>query len=198
MAFLLVHLSINLFLFVGKEAFNQASYFMSHNPFIQGMQWVLVAGFILHIYLGIKLHLQNKKARGKIPYAINKYKAHTPFNSRTMLYTGLLTLCFLILHLSDFTLPIKTNQMRGMDDYELVTSLFRSPFYSLIYVFSFIILAIHLSHGIKASFSSMGVSPRSYMHWLKPLGIAYFWFISLGFSAIAIWFFLKGNFCFNP
>lgn len=191
MVFLLVHLSVNLFLFGGKQAFNEASHFMATNPLIQVSQYILAAGFIAHIFFGIKLYVQNKNARGKVTYAVNKWQAHTPFNARTMIYTGVLVLCFLILHLKDFTVPIKTGDTRGLTDYELVTEHFKNPMYTIIYVIAFILLAIHLSHGFQSAFQSIGARHKSYTPFIKKLGVLYFWFISLGFSAIALWFFFK-------
>lgn len=193
MTFLLVHLSVNLFLFKGKEAFNEASHFMATSSFIQVSQYILAAGFIAHIFLGIKLHLQNKNARGKVNYASNQWQAHTPFNARTMIYTGFLVLCFLILHLKDFTIPIKTGNTAGLTDYELVTNHFKSPMYTTIYIIAFVFLAIHLSHGFRSAFQSIGASHKNYNPMIRKIGVLYFWFISLGFSSIALWFFLKKN-----
>ncbi|XOD68738.1 MAG: succinate dehydrogenase cytochrome b subunit [Flavobacteriales bacterium AspAUS03] len=191
MVFLLVHLSVNLFLFFGEEAFNQAAHFMATNPVIQVSQYILAAGFITHIFLGIKLHLENRAARGGVSYTINKWSAHTPFNARTMIYTGILVFCFLILHLKNFMLPMKTGKTQGMSDHQLVTTLFKNPVYTTVYVSAFIVLAIHLSHGFQSAFQSMGARHKRYTLWIKKLGVIYFWLISLGFSSIALWFFLK-------
>ncbi|PQL94877.1 succinate dehydrogenase cytochrome b subunit [Apibacter adventoris] len=203
MIFLLVHLGLNLTLFAGntdsegtllpKEEviFNQASHFMATNPLIQIMQFVLAFGFIYHIILGIVLTRKNLKARGKERYAINQFSANTPFNSRTMIYTGLLILVFLVLHLYNYFLPIKFGSVE--DDYLLVTELFKSPIYTLIYVVAFIFLGLHLSHGFASSFQSVGVNHSIYTPVIKIVGKAYFIFIAIGFASIAIYFYLKGN-----
>ena len=191
MVFLLVHLSVNLSLFGGKQVFNEASHFMATNPLIQISQYILAVGFIAHIFFGVKLYLQNKNARGGINYAVNQWKSHTPFNARTMIYTGLLVLCFLVLHLKDFTIPMKIGHTQGLTDYEFVTEHFKNPIYTTIYVIAFISLAIHLSYGFQSSFQSIGVRHKNYTPFIKKLSILYFWFISLGFSSIALWFFLK-------
>lgn len=191
MVFLLIHLSVNLLIFFGENAFNQAAHFMATNPVIQISQYILAAGFIAHIFLGVKLHLKNKAARGNVNYSVNKWSAHTPFNARTMIYTGILILCFLVLHLKNFMLPMKTGDTGGMNDYQLVVTLFNSPFYTSVYVLAFIVLAIHLSHGFHSAFQSVGMRHKLYTPWIKKLGVIYFWLISLGFSSIALWFFFK-------
>ncbi|MDR1877212.1 MAG: succinate dehydrogenase cytochrome b subunit [Flavobacteriaceae bacterium] len=203
MIFLLVHLSANLTLFAGntdsngnllvKEEvlFNQASHFMATNPLIQVMQYVLALGFIYHIFLGITLTLKNQKARGKERYAVNQLSTNTPFSSRTMIYTGILILVFLIIHLYNYFYPIKAGIAE--DDYLLVTELFKNPIYTLIYVVSFILLGLHLSHGFASSFQSAGFNHRIYTPVIKILGKVYFIFIAVGFAAIAIYFYFKGN-----
>lgn len=203
MVFLLVHLGVNLTLFAGntdcagtllpKEEviFNQASHFMATNPLIQIMQYVLAFGFIYHIILGIILTRKNLKARGKERYAVNQFSANTPFNSRTMIYTGLLILVFLLIHLYNYFYPIKFGSVP--DDYILVTELFKSPLYTLIYVVAFILLGLHLSHGFASAFQSVGVNHRIYTPVIKIVGKAYFICIAIGFAAIAIYFYFKGN-----
>lgn len=189
MIFLLLHLSVNLFLFSGEKAFNQAVFFMRENIFIRVMEYVLAIGFVVHILLGVKLHLMNKKIKGEVDYAMNSYLT-TSFSSRTMVYTGILILCFLVLHLINFMIPMKySNQHHS--DYNIVISLFKNPFYTFIYVFSFFILGIHLNHGFQSSFQSLGLSNKKRLAWIQTFSSLYLWFICSGFSIIAIWFFLK-------
>ncbi|AWU44175.1 succinate dehydrogenase cytochrome b subunit [Blattabacterium punctulatus] len=190
MSFLLIHLSVNLFLFYGEEAFNNAVFFMRKNIFIRILEYVLALGFIVHILFGIKLHLKNEKSKGKVDYSLKK--SFITFSSRTMIYTGFLILCFLILHLMNFTIPMKYNSSAN-SDYIIVITLFKNPLYTLIYVFSFLILGIHLNHGFQSSFQSLGFYKKKKFFWIKKLGFFYFLFVCSGFSIIAIWFFFNSN-----
>lgn len=192
MIFLLLHLSVNLFLFSGEQAFNEAVSFMRKNLFIRIMEYVLAIGFIIHILFGIKLHLQNKKIKEEIDYTMNSYST-TSFSSRSMIYTGILILCFLILHIINFMIPMKYSNHHLTSDYNLVVSLFKNPLYTFIYVFSFFILGIHLNHGFQSSFQSLGLSNKNRLIWIRKFGFFYFWFVCSGFSIIAIWFFFNGN-----
>ncbi|WP_341656176.1 succinate dehydrogenase cytochrome b subunit [Blattabacterium cuenoti] len=193
MIFLLLHLSVNLFLFSGEKAFNEAVFFMRQNIFIRIMEYVLAIGFVIHILLGIKLHLENKKRKGEIDYAVNSYSTSS-FSSRTMVYTGILILCFLILHLINFMIPMKySNHLHSISDYHIVVSLFKNPVYTFIYVFSFFILGIHLNHGFQSSFQSLGLSNEKRWFWIQRFGFLYLWLICSGFSLIAIWFFFNDN-----
>jgi len=184
--FLLVHLGINLTLFSGADTFNAASHFMATNPLIQVAQYVLAAGFIIHIFMGIKLELKNWASR-PIKYAKNNAAANSGWASRNMIYTGILILLFLVLHLKDFFVKIKFGEVH--DDYQLVTELFKNPIYVIIYVVAFVLLGIHLSHGFQSAFTSVGARAPKYLKFVKNTGMAFSYLIALGFSMIAIYFY---------
>ncbi len=184
--FLLVHLGVNLTLFIGAETFNAASHFMATNPLIQVMQYVLAAGFIFHIVMGIKLELKNRASR-PIKYAKNNAAANSNWASRNMIVTGILVLLFLVLHIKDFFIEIKFGEVD--DDYLLVTDLFKNPIYVLIYVSAFILLGMHLSHGFQSAFTSVGARSPKYLNGVKNVGMAFSYLIAIGFSVIAIFFY---------
>lgn len=184
--FLLVHLGVNLTLFIGADTFNGASHFMATNPLIQVMQYVLAAGFIVHIVMGIRLELKNRASR-PIKYSKNNAAANSGWASRNMIYTGFLVLLFLILHLKDFFIEIKFGEVH--DDYQLVTQLFTNPIYVIIYVVAFILLGLHLSHGFQSAFTTIGARAPKYLKFIKNLGMAFSYLIALGFSVIAIYFY---------
>lgn len=187
--FLVVHLTVNLFLFISPELFNEASHFMATNPLIQVMQFVLAAGFIVHIAMGVKLTLQNKSAR-PIGYAYENAGASSSWASRNMIYTGGLVMVFLVLHMRHFFYEIKfTDNVH--DDYILVTSLFSIWYYALFYVLAFVGLGIHLNHGFQSAFQSVGWKNSKWKGLMQTVATLYSLFIVLGFSSIAIWFFLN-------
>ena len=187
--FLLVHLGINLSLFWSKDAFNGASEFMATNGVIQVMQYVLAAGFIMHILLGIRLELKNRASRS-VKYVMNKPSENASLASRNMIITGILVLLFLILHLKDFFVQLKFNAKGGFEtDYDLVTALFKSPLYTALYVLAFVLLGIHLSHGFQSAFQSTGANYNKFKACIKNTGIAFSILIAVGFSSIALYFF---------
>lgn len=187
-SFILVHLGVNLLTLVGRDTFNEAAHFMATNPLIQTMQYVLALGFIIHIGQGINLSLKNNKAR-PIPYAMNKPSASSSLSSRSMLVTGVLVLLFLILHMKDYFWELKFDDMNGYaTDYDLVVALFKNPLYSALYVFSFILLGIHLNHGFQSAFQSVGANHSKYTPMLKMAGSIFSIIVAVGFSAIAIYF----------
>jgi succinate dehydrogenase / fumarate reductase cytochrome b subunit len=187
--FLVVHLTINLFLFVSPELFNEGSHFMATNPLIQVMQYVLALGFIVHIVMGIKLTLQNKAARS-VGYAYENAAVSSTWASRNMIITGGLVLVFLVLHMRHFFYEIKFTD-NVTDDYVLVTSLFSIWYFALFYVLAFVGLGIHLNHGFQSVFQSVGWKNSKWKGLMQLVGTLYSIFIAVGFSSIAIWFFLN-------
>lgn len=191
MIFLIIHLIINSFIFLGEKRFNKIAFFMENNFIIQFLQYILALGFILHIFFGIKLYIENKRARGNINYAMNKWKMNTSINAQSMIYTGILILLFIIIHLKNFLLPIKLNINNEINNYKLISIFFKNPIYTILYIISFIILAFHLSHGVNSSFQSIGIRHNKYYFIIKKINFIYYFSISLGFSIIAIYLFLK-------
>lgn len=164
MSFLLMHLSINLLSVFSEDAFNQASHFMGTNPLIQfAMQPILMLGVLFHFVMGFVLELKNRKAT-TVKYAKNNGAANSTWMSRNMIYSGLAILLFLVAHLKHFWAHemnykyiegLKPDPTRYYE--ELVHMLSDTPVV-IIYVIAFIFLALHLLHGFKSAFQSVGVS----------------------------------------
>lgn len=190
--FLITHLVINsLTLASSKDLFNEAAHFMATNPIIYAMQYVLALGFIIHIGMGIKLTIQNKRARSQ-EYVYNKMSKNTDLSSRSMIVSGGLVIVFLALHLRDYFYQMKfVGLPEGTTDYDLVVNLFTNPYYTAVYVIAFIVLGIHLNHGFKSAFQSMGANHKKYNPLIKTVSTLYSLVIALGFSTIAIFHFIN-------
>ena len=85
--FLLLHLGINLLVLLDDpESFNKAAHFMSSNPVIGIMEYVLFGGFLLHMIYGMILSLLNWLAR-PVRYKKANY-SQTSFFSKYMFHTS--------------------------------------------------------------------------------------------------------------
>jgi IMP dehydrogenase/GMP reductase len=69
----------------------------------------LMLGFVLHIVQGIMLEIQNRRTR-KIGYAVAMGNKGSKWYSRSMGLLGTLILIFLVIHLSHFWIPNRSNQ----------------------------------------------------------------------------------------
>ncbi|RTQ45408.1 succinate dehydrogenase cytochrome b subunit [Hymenobacter gummosus] len=195
-SFLVIHLIGNLQLFKndGGDAFNVYSHFMGTNPVIRTIEWVLVAGFVFHIYEAIALTGKNRKARGSQGYVENRIGQNSPWASRNMGLLGTVILFFLIVHLYNFFWRARfgtlDKDINNHDDlYTLVVTSFHEWWYVLLYVLAQVALCYHLIHGFKSAFQSLGLTHRKYTPFVTYLGYAFAVIVCAGFAAMPLYFF---------
>ena len=94
--FILGHMVGNLQLLNPDVVAAQASYnaytqlLTGKKAFIYAVEAVMSVTFLLHIYLAVKLKLENKKARGPVGYAVNVRNGKKSF-ALVFLFLGLLS-----------------------------------------------------------------------------------------------------------
>ncbi len=100
-SFLIIHLVGNLQLFKddGGYAFNTYTVFMTTNPLIKTVSYVLYFSILFHAFWGIYLEYQNKKAR-PVGYAVSNNQGS--FASKNMAILGTIIFVYIAVHLSDF------------------------------------------------------------------------------------------------
>ena len=198
-AFLCVHLTLNLFLIFDNsgELFNHGANFMATNPVIKIVEPILAIGFIIHIIWASILTLQNQKAR-PIKYAQRNQSQNATWASRNMYILGGLVLVFLVIHIYNFWWNIKvTGNLEAVvvdgvemeNTYLLVSSLFKSSIvYCGLYIAGAILLGLHLTHGFWSAFQSIGFSNDIWRKRLSALGYIFAVIIAGGFSIIPLYF----------
>ena len=102
-SFLTIHLIGNLAIFSNDNglAFNAYAVFMTTNPLIGTVSYLLYAGIILHVAIAIMLYFSNSSAR-PVKYKVQNAKENSSWSSRSMTLLGMLILAFILLHLKDF------------------------------------------------------------------------------------------------
>ncbi|WKS95065.1 succinate dehydrogenase cytochrome b subunit [Riemerella columbina] len=198
LVFLVMHLSVNLLSVFSENAFNEASYFMGYNPFIQFlMQPILIIAVFFHFIMGFVLEAKNNKAR-PIKYAVNGASANSSWMSRNMIISGLVILAFLVLHMYDFWahemtykyIPGEGNPADTTRFWGELHEKFESPIRVGLYVVSFILLGLHLAHGFQSSFQSIGARHPKYTPCIMAFGRWYSILIPLGFIVVAVFHFV--------
>jgi len=190
--FLGQHFVINVTSVIAPDTFNSWSHFMGYNGLVQFiLQPILIAGVIVHFVMGIVLELQNNKAR-TIKYKKFSGSANASWMSRNMIITGLVVLAFLGLHFYDFWIHemdykyISGNPEDPTRYLEETIHKFEPIWRTLLYVISFVLLALHLWHGFASSFQSMGVNNK-YSAAIQTFTKIYAIVIPLGFIFIALY-----------
>ena len=194
--FLLVHLTLNSFLLFDRDLFNEGAHFMGTNPFIQVFQWVLFAGFAIHIFYGIVLQIQNWASRPQ-GYKKRAFMEQSPF-SRYMIYTGIIIFIFLAIHLGNF-FAVKMGwagnglpEVNGKEDMgRLVIDLFHNGGYVAFYVIMILLMGFHLDHAFQSAFQTLGLNHPTYWGFIKGLGRVYAIVVTLGFVIIPLFIYFS-------
>ncbi|WP_194533060.1 succinate dehydrogenase cytochrome b subunit [Zobellia nedashkovskayae] len=190
--FLGQHFVINITSVIAPDTFNEWSHFMGYNVLVQYLlQPVLIAGVIVHFAMGIALELKNNKARA-VKYKQYNGGANASWMSRNMIITGLVVLAFLGLHMYDFWIQEISYKYIAMNPEDPTRYLEETvhkfePFWrTIIYVISFVLLALHLWHGFASSFQTVGLNNK-YSAGIQTFTKIYSIAIPLGFIFIALY-----------
>ena len=155
--FLLGHMAGNMLLLKtdGGAEFNAYSDFLTGHPLLIPVEIGLVAIFLLHVYLAISVSRDSKRARNS-SYVKTKAVGRRSAASYTMIYSGLVILVFVVIHLKTF----KYGDLAGGTLYDLVVGTFSDLLYVAWYVIAMLVLGFHLWHAFHSAFQSLGWSAR--------------------------------------
>ena len=202
--FLVFHMIGNLKMFGGRDSINAYASFLKHD--IGAFIWIarggLLAIFVTHLFLAIRLHLRAKAARPVGYQMMRTAQARTA--SRSMLLTGLVILAFTAFHLAHYTFGLAHGaEVNGTtinymdlrdaegrhDVYAMVIAGFTTWWISALYLVAQVLLYLHLSHGIASSLRTLGLVGRRFERAAWILGNAVAAVIVLGNIAIvvAVW-----------
>ena len=113
--FVLGHMAGNLQMFLHPDWINEYAYKLHHLPY--GLLWVvrgvLLLTVVAHIVTAVLLVLENRRARPASYTAKGHLQA--TFASRTMRYSGLILLFFIIFHLMHFTIQNIHPEFRDLE-----------------------------------------------------------------------------------
>jgi succinate dehydrogenase / fumarate reductase cytochrome b subunit len=161
-AFILFHLAGNLKVYIGAEDFNHYAEWLRHllNPLIpgSGFLWafraVMAISLVLHVYSGITLWVRARRARG----AHARRFLVRRLGSRTMIWTGLIVLCFIVFHILDLTVGkiVAAPGFAPDDAYSNLIHSFERPAVALFYGLTMALIAVHISHGIWSVVNDLG------------------------------------------
>lgn len=183
--FVIVHMIGNLQVFAGQDAVNRYAQFLKD---MGALLWVARIGllliFLTHVIWAVRLSIKARKAR-PVPY-VYKDTVQASLSSRTMIYTGLVILAFLIFHIAHFTLGavkgaevkpgvvvnyLELRDAMGRHDvYSMVIYGFRDPVVSVLYLIAQALLFMHLGHGVQSTFQSLGINGPRWNTALRMLG----------------------------
>jgi len=171
MGFVLAHMIGNLKLYLSKEEINlygealrdMPGHLLPRTVLLWSIRIVLILAFVFHIHSAIGLTRINRRARPAADrYQSKRDYVAADYASRTMRWTGIIILAFLIFHLMDLTWGNANSQFVRGDPYNNLVYSFRRVPVAIVYVIANVALAIHLYHGTWSIFQSMGLTNPRY------------------------------------
>ena len=193
--FLVGHLTGNLLIFKGPVALNGYAKWL-HS--LGGLLWVarigLIVALVVHVVATIQLVRANRAAR---PQAYGKQETRKASGaSRTMIWSGVIILSFIIFHLLHFTFGVQNGFydeskaryfVNGEHQvFNMVVDGFKSWGVSGFYILSMGLLCLHLSHGFASVFQTLGLTTPGTRGAIELAGRAYALVIFLGNCSIPL------------
>ena len=138
---------------------------------------VMTLSIGLHIHAAYALTIINRKARPQKYQAPREYLVAN-YASRTMRWSGVIILAFILFHLGDLTIgTTKPDFVHGAIRDNMFAS-FTRPVVAMFYIIANILVGIHLFHGAWSLFQSLGWNTQRFNPWRK-------WFAA-AFAAVVI------------
>ena len=177
--FLVGHLSGNLLLLKddGGRAFNAYSEFLINHPLLIPAEIFLVVVFAVHLFLAISVTRDNRRAR-PVGYQTAQSVGGRSFASRTMIYSGVVILVFLVFHLKTFKYGDKPSGL-----YDLVLATFQQTGYMAWYAVAMLVLGFHLWHAFQSAFQTLSIRSDK----IKSLGLVLCLILALGFGFLPVY-----------
>ena len=175
--FVLVHMIGNLKMYLGREDYNHYAEFLREllvpifprTVLLWILRGTLIAAVLGHLHAAVTLTKMNREARPVKYQSTRDYQAAN-FASRTMRYTGVLVLLFIVWHLLDLTAgTVNGGKFVRGDAYANVYHSFDRPVVAIAYIVANIALGVHLFHGVWSLFQSMGWSHPRFNAWRRQI-----------------------------
>lgn len=197
--FVLLHMLGNLLYLIGPDAYNAYGHGITGNkPLYYIMEAGLLATLLGHVFFAFLVVRDNRRAR-PVGYAVTPKagsKGGVSLASKTMQYSGVLVLAFIVLHLITFRFgvfyPYDHNGEIIRDLHRLMTEVFLSSAYFGWYLLCLAVLGLHLSHALWSSIQTLGLIPAGREAALRRLSLVFGWTVAVGFALNPIVIFLRG------
>ncbi|QGG93949.1 succinate dehydrogenase cytochrome b subunit [Actinomarinicola tropica] len=182
LGYVLAHMIGNLKLYFGPEDMNAYADWLRHllYPALpEGwMLWIMRAGllvaFVLHLHSAYSLTMMNRAAR-PVGYQGDRDYIAADFAGRTMRWSGIIVLLFIVWHLLDLTIGAEpvNGEFISHDPYNNVVASFERPLVAAFYVVANLALGLHIFHGAWSMFQSLGANNPKLNPIRRPFAVAF-------------------------
>ncbi len=190
--FVVGHMIGNLQIFIGQDQLNAYAQALKDLPVLTTIvRAVVLFSVLVHIWYGVTLYLENRASR-PIKYVVNRTVQAT-LASRTMFWTGLGVLTYVVYHLLHFTFIVTNPQYENLTDslgrhdvYSMVVLGFQNYLISGVYLVAMFFVAYHLSHALFSLLQTLGLNNPRVQPWLKRIVYCLSVVIFIGYASIPI------------
>jgi succinate dehydrogenase / fumarate reductase cytochrome b subunit len=189
---LMAHMAGNLKIFLGQEHFNEYAHWLRevgapavpHGTVLWISRIVLLLALALHFTAAIQLTRMNWGARPEKYQALEPQQAGLP--QRTMIYSGLLVLLYVVYHLLHLTTGSAHHEFDVTNPYGNVVAGFQVLPVALVYMAANVLLGVHLYHGLWSLFQSLGWNHESYNPLRRVFAVAFSIILAGGFLSVPL------------
>lgn len=189
LGFVIGHMAGNLQMFLpnGPEAMHEYAVMLRTLLHGAGL-WIarigLIVAALLHVWAAASLTLEARAAR-PVAYRTWEPRASTLY-SRTMRWTGVLVLAYVVYHLLHMTFGTVHPDFVELDPYHNLVAAFRVRVVAWGYVALMILLGWHLNHGIWSMLRTLGLGHPSAIRWSRIAAMGISIVLVLGYIAIPL------------
>lgn len=183
LGYVLVHMIGNLKMYLGAEEINLYGEWLRdfgepalpRTVFLWILRSALIAAFVLHMHAAWSLTMMNRRARPDGYESRRDYVVAT-FAARTMRWTGIIVILFVVYHLADLTWGVANPSFVRGDPYGNMIASFSEPLVALFYILANLALGLHIFHGAWSMFQSLGINKQRFNPWRR--------YFAMGFAAV--------------
>jgi succinate dehydrogenase / fumarate reductase cytochrome b subunit len=149
------------------------------------LRLALLGAVVLHVHAAYSLTRLNHAAR-PVKYQSQRQYAAADLASRTMRWTGVIVLVFLVYHIVDMSFgTLNPGFIRGAV-YRNVVADFDKPAIAIFYIVAMLALGPHLYHGAWSMFQSLGINNPRFNRWRRWFATSFAVVVTVGFIAVPV------------
>lgn len=176
LGFVVGHMAGNLKLYAGEAQMNGYGEWLReilypalpHSGALWITRVVVVGALLLHVHAATSLTMTNHRARPTRYQGGRNYKV-ADYAARTMRWSGVIVLAFILFHLADLTWGVNAANpdfVRGEPYHNVVASFSRWPV-ATFYIVANLLLGVHIFHGAWSLFQSLGLNNQRFNAWRR-------------------------------
>jgi succinate dehydrogenase / fumarate reductase cytochrome b subunit len=193
--YLVCHLIGNLKIFLGRGDFDRYAHWLRtagepvvpYRVLLSVTEGVLVVAVALHMWSAVSLARRARRAR-PVRYAARPRAHEHRYATHVMRYGGIVIALFVGWHLLDLTFGAVNPAGRGAQPYDRVVADFAASrwYITTWYVLAVAMVGLHLRHGVRAAFQSLGLGRRRHHRALNLFADVVAALLVIGFVSVPV------------